>query len=247
MGSLLRLLGVLFFFLDLLLTTLILWPLSYLPRCINRSWYPALFRYWCRVFVRFMGVTVEIHQRHRHPLPQQYIVIANHPSIFEDVGIPGYFKARFLGKAEILNWWVVGRIAQASGLLFVQREQSTSRKAAYGAMTEALAQGDNVGIFPEGGCFSRRLHLPFHKGAFGLAYTTKVPIIPVFSEYPAQESFEWLNQNALLKIVQIIMAPAHVARYHIHDPIHPTDFESAEALQTHVERLYENWQDRYLV
>ncbi len=72
---------------DLLLFTLLMLALALLPRILLQKFYPPLFHAWCRVFVRAVNVDLRLHQKNALPLPQQYILIANHPSAFEDVGV----------------------------------------------------------------------------------------------------------------------------------------------------------------
>ncbi|MES2213091.1 MAG: lysophospholipid acyltransferase family protein [Pseudomonadota bacterium] len=232
--------------LDLIAFTLFLSALSLFHHRRFNSWFQRIFQSWCHTFIRALGVKLRAHQHYRTTLPKQFIVIANHPSIFEDVGMPALFDARFLSKEELKDWWIIGRIAKAVGILFVKREDKSSRKAAREALAAAIQAGDSVGLFPEGGCFTRRIYTPFTRGAFDLAFTTGVPIVPVFLHYPAQESFEWTDQTAPRKIIELFCASNLVADYHIFEPINPQDFSDAEHLRTYTEQQYLRWQERFL-
>ena len=68
--------------LDLLLFTLLMLLLAALPHAVILTMYPSLVHAWCRCFVRALGVQLRLHQH--APLPEQYILIANHPSALED-------------------------------------------------------------------------------------------------------------------------------------------------------------------
>ena len=89
--------------------------LSWLPRVLLKGFYFPLFRFWSRSFVRALGIDLRVHQKNTRPLPEQYILIANHPSAFEDIGIPAVFPVHSLAKIEVRDWWLVGRISMASG------------------------------------------------------------------------------------------------------------------------------------
>ena len=84
---------------ELTLFTLVLYLLSWLPAAL-RPFYYHLFRVWCRSFIRALGVNLRLHQKNVHPLPAHYILIANHPAAFEDIGIPALFPVYSLAKIE---------------------------------------------------------------------------------------------------------------------------------------------------
>ncbi|MBV8659656.1 MAG: 1-acyl-sn-glycerol-3-phosphate acyltransferase [Burkholderiales bacterium] len=232
--------------LDLLAFTLFMLLVALLPHRIARSLYRICFAAWCRSFVRALGVKLALHQHYAGALPKQYILIANHPSAFEDIGIPALFPVRSLAKAEVADWWVLGRIAVAAGTLFVKRESSASRKAATQAMIDAVRQGDNLALYPEGGCKGRRIGGHFFNGAFVTSLETGIPILPVFLYYPAQAAFEWDNQHLLTKLWEIAISPNPCAEYHVFNPIDPANFETPEAMKDHAYRLYLAWQSRFL-
>jgi lyso-ornithine lipid O-acyltransferase len=233
--------------LDLAVFTLLMLLLSRLPRALLASFYPKLFHAWCRCFVRALGVTIRLHQHQHAPLPKHYILIANHPSALEDVGIPSLFAVRSLAKIEVKDWFLVGKIATAAGTLFVQRESKSSRLAAQAELIAAVNAGDNIALYPEGGCKGRRIADRFLYGAFAVSIATNTPIVPVFLHHEAQEIFEWTNQeNLLQKLWTILTSPNSVVHYHVFDPLYPTDFVDKESYCATVHRQYLTWQSRFL-
>ncbi|HKY69693.1 MAG TPA: 1-acyl-sn-glycerol-3-phosphate acyltransferase [Gammaproteobacteria bacterium] len=242
-----RFIRVLIGWIDLIVLTVFLYLLSWLPKPLPRSFNRSLFHYWCKVFVDAFGAELRIHENYLHPLPKQFILISNHPSAFEDIGMPALFKVRFLAKIEVKKWWIVGRISQFGDTLYVKRESKDSRNEATETILKALAKGDSIGLYPEGGCKGRRIHLPFLHGTFDIAIQSKVPLVPVFLHYEAQEAFEWQDQHLLQKMWEIFRAKNPRANYYIFDAINPTDFENKEALSLHVQNLYLKWQEKYLI
>lgn len=245
--SLLSLLRTLIGWLDLALLTAILYILSFLPKKMLGSWYRRCYRYWSMVFVRALRVDLFLHQKNHKPLPKQYILIGNHPSAFEDVGMPALFDVYYLAKIEVKTWWIVGRIGQAAGTFYVDRESKDSRQGASNELKETLmTRHINIGIYPEGGCKGRRIFTPFRYGVFELSMQTGVPIVPVFLHYEAQEDFEWQFQHLLHKLWMILTAKNHRANYYVYDAIDPKQFSSKEAFCEYVQNLYLEWQKRYL-
>lgn len=232
---------------ELAVLTLVLYLLGYLPRVLRRSWYFPLFRLWCRFFVRALGVDLRLHQKNTRALPKQYILIANHPSAFEDVGIPALFPVYSLAKEEVKEWWLAGRINIAAGTLFVQRESAESRRAAAEELEAELKKGHNVALYPEGGCKGRRIFSSFRYGAFDVSLRTGVPILPVFLHYESQDDFEWRNPQALLdKFWHFLTTQNNRANYYVYDAIDPKQFQNKEAYDQYVYELYLKWQARYL-
>lgn len=231
---------------DFLLCTVVTYLISFLP--YNKfGWLTQpCFRMWCRCFARFVGVKVYAHERHLDRLPDQYIVIANHPSIFEDIGMPATVPARYLAKGDVEKWPIGGQIAKSGGTIYFDRESQGGRQGAREALKAALLAGDSVGIYVEGGCKGRRIHFPFTYGAFDLAMETKLPILPVFIEYEAQCQFEWSVQSGPGMAWAVMNARNKRANYHIHDPIYPSRFVSSEHFKKHIEGLYAEWEKKYL-
>lgn len=244
--SLLRLIRLLIGSLDLFILTTIMYLLTFLPSRLLTNWYRQLFRYWCWVFIRALDAKLYLHQKNHHPLPAQYILIANHPSVFEDLGMSALFNVRFLAKEEMKDWWILGRISKATGTYFVKRDNKLSRQEAADDLRLALTQGNSIGLYPEGGCKGRRIFIPFRYGAFELAMQTGVPIVPVFLHYEAQADFEWQYQSLIYKLWMILKAENRRANYYLFDAIDPKQFASKEVLCQHVQNLYLGWQKQYL-
>ncbi len=234
---------------DLTLFTLLMYLLSFIPRSTFGKIYDRLFQVWSRTFVRALGVNLKLHQKYKAALPQQYIVIANHPSAFEDIGIPALFPAYSVAKIEVKDGILTGRISAAAGTVYLKREDKASRAQASETIKQALNEGKNIAIYPEGGCKGRHIGLvnPFLFGIFTISLETGIPIVPVFIHYEEQETFEWQNQTLVKKIMQMMMASNKTANYYVFDPIDPKDFDSRESYTEHVQQQYLAWQEKYLL
>lgn len=245
--SLLALIRWIIGIIDLLIITLILYPLCWLPSHFTRFCFPRLYQYWCQSFVRALGVNLKLHQKNIHPLPKQYILIGNHPSVFEDIGMPALFPhVHFLAKRAVKDWWIVGKISQAAGTFYVQREDKEDRNRSFNELANALKQGECLGLYPEGGCKGRRIHLPFRYGVFDLSIQTQVPIVPVFLHYEAQEDFEWQDQHILVKIGMIMRSQNRTVNYYVYDAVDPSQFASKDIFCEAMQNRYLTWQQRYL-
>lgn len=244
---LLRIIKFGFFWLDFALLTAILLILAYIPFKGRDRIYPKLFRVWCKAFVRALGVDLKLHQKNRFPLPKHYILIANHPSAFEDVGVPALFDVFSLAKQGVRHWPVFGPISAAAGTLYVDRDSKESRAEAARQIAQELAKGKNIALYPEGGCKGKRIFESFRYGAFDISLNTGVPILPVFLHYEAQDDFVWVDPYTLVdKMWHFVTTKNNRANYYVFDALNPTDFANKEEYTSHAHNLYLTWQKKYL-
>lgn len=242
-----RNLWLLWNWLELSLFTLLLYALAYLPRAITKHFYSRLFYSWCRSFTRALGVDLRLHQKNINAIPEQYILVANHPSAFEDIGVPALFNVHPLAKMGVRNWFLLGKISEAAGTLFVKRDSKESRRAVVDQLIQKLEQGESVVIFPEGGCKGRRIFEEFQYGAFDISIRTGVPILPVFLHYEAQDTFEWRDPQVLLdKFWHFMTSQNNKANYYVYDAIDPKHFKDKKEFSSHVLSKFLEWQKRYL-
>jgi len=232
---------------DFIVLTILMYLMSWLPVRFIGYWYFRLFRVWCKSFVRALDVNLKLHQKNLHPVPRHYILIANHPSAFEDIGIPSLFEVYSLAKIEVQDWWIVGRISTAAGNLYVKRESKDSRNHVARKMVEEIEKGKNIALYPEGGCKGKRIFESFRYGAFDVAMKTGVPILPVFLHYEAQDDFEWRDPHTLLdKLYHFLNTENSTANYYVFDAIDPSKFENKEEFTEYTWQLFKDWQEKYM-
>jgi len=242
-----RILKYLFFWVDFILFTALALVLSGLPKFILNTFYPRMFRWWCKSFIRALNVDLRLHQKNARPLPKNYILIANHPSAFEDLGVPALFPVFSLAKVEVRKWFLVGRVSWAAGTLYVDRESRESRAAAGQQIEDELMKGKNIALYPEGGCKGRRIFEDFRYGAFDISLRTGVPIVPVFLHYESQEDFEWTAPQTLIhKLWHFMTTQNNRANYYVFDALDPKEYTSKEQFMEAVHKMYIEWQKRYL-
>lgn len=243
---LLRLLRKFLGWVDFILVSLLVYLLAWLP-WPGKHPVAYLFPIWCRAFVRALDVDIHVHQKNLRRLPQRYILIANHPSAFEDIGIPAVFDVVSLAKLQVQDWFIAGRIAKTAGTLFVDRDNPESRHQVIQTMVDAVNAGRNIALYPEGGCKGRRLFKEFKSGAFDVSMQTGIPILPVFLHYEAQDDFEWQPPYTLLDKIRHFMTTANNrANYYVHDPLDPKDYADKYAMKAAAYALYVGWNARYL-
>ncbi len=131
------------------------------------------FRVW---FARLLRVQFE--HLERVPAEGPVILVANHESLIDPwlLGLVTRRPIRYMAKAELWNVALVGKAMEAFGTFPVTR--GTGDRHAVGRAGELLAEGQVIGIFPQGTCLPFR-ERPWLRGAARLALTTGAPIVPV--------------------------------------------------------------------
>jgi len=246
MLPLLRLVRKIIGWVDFTLFTILIYVLSWLP-WPGKHPVARLFHAWSRAFVRALDIDLRLHQKNRKPLPKRFILIANHPAAFEDIGIPALFDVVSLAKLQVQDWFIVGRISKAAGTLFVDRDDPASRHQSIQTMVDAVNAGQNIALYPEGGCKGRRLFESFKSGAFEVSIQTGIPIVPVFLHYEAQDDFEWQPPYTLPhKIWHMMTTVNNRVNYYVYDPIEPKDYKTRHDMRDAAYAKYVEWNKEYL-
>jgi putative phosphoserine phosphatase/1-acylglycerol-3-phosphate O-acyltransferase len=122
----------------------------------------------------------------RIPTTGPVLLVANHRSYFDPlvlamVAARAGRPIRFLGKKEVFDAPVLGRLVRSIGTIEVDRGNDTT--AALDAATQALEAGEVVGVLPEGtiprGPAFFEPVLRGRTGAARLAAATGAPVVPV--------------------------------------------------------------------
>jgi 1-acyl-sn-glycerol-3-phosphate acyltransferase len=115
--------------------------------------------------LRILGVAVRVEGD--PPAPDTGAVIAaNHVSWLDIFAVQAVHPTRFVAKSEIRDWPVAGWIAEHAGTLFIRRSLRRDTARINELVHTALAQGDCVGIFPEGTTTEGDTLLKFHSSLF---------------------------------------------------------------------------------
>ena len=141
----------------------------------------AIVRSWSRTCLWLAGVSLEVEGLDRIDADTSYVVVSNHLSGFD---IMSHFAAlpipiRFLAKTELFKIPIFGRAMRAIGIVEVDRGAGRSiHEHINTTATDAVAKGRSLIIYPEGTRPRNGNMQPFKKGAFTIATTMDLPILP---------------------------------------------------------------------
>jgi len=107
------------------------------------------------------------------------LLAANHISWLDIVVIHAARHCRFISKADIQHWPVVGTLATGAGTLYIERESRRDAMRVVHHMAERLSLGQVLAVFPEGTTGDGTHVLPFHANLLQAAIAVNAPIQPV--------------------------------------------------------------------
>jgi len=132
--------------------------------------------WWSAGLLRVMGVGLRVRGT---PRPGASLLLANHVSWLDIAALHAAVPhARFVSKADVLQWPLLGWLVRGAGTLFIERERKRDALRVVHSVAEALSAGQTVAVFPEGTTGEGPEPLPFHANLLQAAIATATPIQP---------------------------------------------------------------------
>lgn len=116
------------------------------------------------------------------------LLVANHISWLDIVVMHAARHCRFVSKADVHHWPVVGGLADAAGTLYIERESRRDALRVVHHMAERLLASDVLAVFPEGTTGDGVQVMPFHANLIQAAIAAKSPVQPVALHFADQVS-----------------------------------------------------------
>jgi 1-acyl-sn-glycerol-3-phosphate acyltransferase len=132
---------------------------------------------WARRMLGILGI--ELRLRGTPPASGPVLLVANHISWLDILVMHAARHCRFVSKAEVERWPLIGTLATGAGTLYVERESRRHAMRVVHHMAEALRAGEVLAVFPEGTTSDGRAILPFHANMLQAAISADAPAQPV--------------------------------------------------------------------
>ncbi len=150
---------------------------SILFRITPKSWHNRIAQRWSQKMLGIFAVEYRLHGAMPDLDTRGVIMVSNHMSWLDIWLLYAIRPPRFISKADVRGWPVIGFLAQQSGTLFIQRERRHHTAAIIQQAAELLTQGDCIGLFPEGTTTDGTRLLPFHSSLFQAAVIHHAPVV----------------------------------------------------------------------
>ena len=111
------------------------------------------------------------------------LLLINHISWIDIFGINAAMPARFVAKAEIGAWPVMGTLVTLAGTLYIERGRRHAVHAMNVKVRDRLAAGESVAVFAEGTTTDGMTLLPFHSNLVAPAVEAGCEVWPVALRY----------------------------------------------------------------
>jgi 1-acyl-sn-glycerol-3-phosphate acyltransferase len=187
-----------------------------------------LTRRWSRKLLALCRVSVE--QTAGAPVLEHALIVANHVSWLDIFVINALHPCRFVAKAEIRSWPVLGWLAAGAGTVFIARGNRRELRHIFKGLVTVLQEGQRVALFPEGTTSLQGEVLPFHANLFEAAIDAKVAVQPYALSYVDaggnyHRSVDYIGDTTFVdSLFTILEGPPVTARLH---PLAPIDGEGA--------------------
>jgi 1-acyl-sn-glycerol-3-phosphate acyltransferase len=202
---------------------------------------------WAGQLVAHLGIRLEVSGDVAAAGP--VLIVANHISWLDIVSLHAARFCRFVSKSDVHHWPLIGRLAEAAGTLFIERESRRDALRVVHQMAQALRQGQVLAVFPEGTTSDGLALLPFHANLLQAAIASDTPVQPValqFLQEPGRQpsllpcyvgddtlaASVWRTVRARGLVVRLVFGPPQAAAGRERRPW-------AEALRDEVARLRE--------
>ena len=148
---------------------------------------------WFRLVLALIGLKVRVSGQAARE--GQVLYAANHVSYLDIMVLGALIDARFIAKADVKGWPVIGVLARLGGTVFVRRI-STDAARQNRDLASVLTSGQSLILFAEGTSGDGSKVLPFKSSLFGVA--ERLPEGMMLSVQPVALSYRRLDGQPVL-------------------------------------------------
>ncbi|MCA0240309.1 MAG: 1-acyl-sn-glycerol-3-phosphate acyltransferase [Proteobacteria bacterium] len=178
-------------------------------------------RWWSQGMLRALGLRLAVQGQFK---PGAKMIVANHVSWLDIMVVHAVCpEARFVAKAEVRHWPLLGRLVGAAETLYIERQRKRDAMRVVHHSAEALQAGDTIAVFAEGttGPAPDGGLLPFHANLLQAAVATGAALQPVALRYADRRDAVspaalWLGETTLAQTLwRLAAADGLVARLQV--------------------------------
>jgi len=146
------------------------------PR-LNQPQREARVQAWSLRMLALLGVGLQV--RGQPPKNGPVLLVANHISWLDILVMHAACYCRFVSKADVRQWPLIGTLATGGGTIYIERESRRDALRVVHHVTASLKRGEVVAVFPEGTTGDGITLLPFHANLIQAAISADAPVQPV--------------------------------------------------------------------
>lgn len=150
---------------------------------LNQTRQRRILRSWSKQLLSILNICVMTEGEPVARSETGCMLIANHTSWLDIFVMNAVHPARFIAKAEVLNWPVIGWLCQRTGTIFIQRASRKHTAAINLQISSLLTQGSCIGLFPEGTTTDGKQVGHFHSALIQPAIDAGAKLCPIALRY----------------------------------------------------------------
>lgn len=150
---------------------------------LNRAQRRARVKWASRRLLSILAVRVKVSGEPPRAGDGAVMIVGNHVSWLDIFAINSAHAMRFVAKAEIRRWPVIGWLCAQGGTLFIERAQRRHTTQINAQVAAAMKQGDTFAVFPEGKVTAGDAVLPFHASLLQPALECNARLFPLAIRY----------------------------------------------------------------
>ncbi len=206
---------------------------------VSHATQQRLIRWWarrvlaiCGVSVRVIGPSIDAGRSAGKTVADAMrpggigaMLVMNHISWIDIYVVHSVRAARFIAKAEIARWPIIGYLTDRTGTIFIERGKRHAVREVNHRAAQLLRKGELVVMFPEGTTSDGDRLLPFHVNLLQSAIEARAAIVVAGLRYvdahghPTTAAAYVGDMNLLQSIVRIVREGPITAELHLIDAI----------------------------
>jgi 1-acyl-sn-glycerol-3-phosphate acyltransferase len=179
-------------------------------------------RLWTGALCRVLGVQIE---RTGTVPDRPFFLVSNHLTYLDILVLGHECPARFVGKAELRHWPLVGWLCRGAGVIFIDRSSRRDVVRVGGEIERTFEEREGVVVFPEGTSTRGHEVAPFKPPVLAWPSMRGLPVHAVTLSYrladdqpPADQVVAWWGGMTFVPhLLRLLQLPRIEARVHF-DP-----------------------------
>ncbi len=180
---------------------------------------------WCREVLDVLSVRVNLRGETPPGKVSSVLFVANHVSWMDILVMNACRRVRFVAKAEVRQWPLVGWMAIRTGTIFFKRTSQRELARVTKSIATFLRRGDCIALFSDGTRTDCASVHAFHSGLLESAIAAEALIWPVGIRYSRLDGSLGTDtpivgsQSLIVSIMSVLDQPATLAQVSYTDPI----------------------------
>ena len=203
---------------------------------INRAWSRVLIALaGARVVAGGEAIPAALQRDGIDPGSTGRLALANHVSWMDIFAINAVLPSRFIAKAEIGEWPLLGLLVSGGGTLYIERGRRHAVAAMNRTVREHLQLGETIVVFAEGTTTDGSELLPFHSNVIAPAIAVSAAIWPIAIRYTERgersSAAAFIGEMGLLtSLARVLVARQLAVEVTVLPPVSTTEASNRHAL-----------------